>query len=153
MFGFFGISKDANKSHGFILNFVDFAKNTIGLFGIKKGMAVLSQAEWAAGSNIRSERGCDYLTFRLAIPFSSFYASIDNDTLGGQPSQTDVNIRIEGIDAFQGFGLIAYTERELIQVYALNRPDAKATARAAMLMARFKSKGATDISSVLKGMW
>jgi hypothetical protein len=73
--------------------------------------------------------------------------------LNGQPSPSDINIRIEGLDDFQGFGINAYTEHDLIQVYAINRPEARATARSAMLMARFKSKGATDISSVLKGMW
>jgi hypothetical protein len=151
LFGIFRITKDANKAHSFIGNFVDFARETIGMFGIEQGFKILSDSEWAAGSRMWKERNSTFLNFRLCIPFSSFYTSIDNVALDGEPSAKDANIRIEAIDEFQGFGLNAYTDRDLVQVYALNRQNHTATARAAMLMARFKSRGATDISNILKG--
>jgi hypothetical protein len=151
MFGIFRITKDANKAHGFLANFVGYARDSLSIFGFARGAELVSTSEWAAGPNLRNERGITYLSFRLAVPFSSFFASIDNDTLSGQPSEKEANIRIEGSEDFQGFGLNAYTERELIQVYAMNRPSLRVTARAAMLMARFKSKGATDITNILRG--
>ncbi len=153
MFGIFNIFKDANKAHGFLANFVGYARDTLSIFGFSRGAELITASEWAAGTTCSTERGVTYIRFRLAVPFSSFHAALDNDALAGQPSEKESNIRIEGTEDFQGFGLNAYTERDIIQVSAMNRPGFRATARASMLMARFKSKGATDITNILRGKY
>lgn len=151
MFGLFSVTKDANKAHGFLSNYIHFARDALGIFGLEKGMTMISESEWAAGQKSYTERGVKYINFRIAVPFSSFYSEIDNDTLSGVPSKDEANIMIEGIDDFQGFGLSAFTERDLIQLWALNNPEGRASARAVMLMARFKARGAKDVSNILKG--
>ncbi|MGL4488874.1 MAG: hypothetical protein ACRCU5_05455 [Rhizobiaceae bacterium] len=154
MFGLFGVTKDANLAHGYLVNFVEFFFQSVALFGFDKGAEAISSSQWAAGPQAQLDRGYTSVNFRLSIPFETFYASITNEVgLVGKPSETDAVLRISAAEKFLGFSLNAYTEDNLIQVAAVNPIQGKATARAAMLMSRFKVRGATDISNILKGIY
>jgi hypothetical protein len=153
IFGIFGVTKDANKAHSYLVNFLDYALGSVGLHGFERGALLVASSEWAAGPSAREERGAKFLHFRLCVPFSSFFCTVDNDTnLNGAPSE-NTRVTIEASDEFSGFGLYAYSEGPRIQVWAMNGIEKRATARACMLMARFKSKGATDITSALRGVY
>lgn len=154
MFRIFGVTKDANKAYAYLVNFLDYAVNSIGIFGFEMAAGVIAASEWAAGPSAREEGERKYLHFRLCVPFSSFYCAIDNDVkLDGSAGNRDAKITVEGTDDFFGFGLFAYSEGAKLQVYAMNGHQQRATARAVMLMSRFKTRGATDITNVLRGVY
>ena len=152
MFGIFQVTKDANKAHAYLINFVDFALHSVGLFGFEKGVNQVAVSEWAAGVQARQERGKTFVHFRICIPFESFFCTIDNDNDIGD-SDNATRVTVEANNEFFGFGLYAYTGRPVLQVYAMNGFEQRATARACMLMSRFKAKGATDISDILRGVY
>jgi hypothetical protein len=154
MFGLFGVTKDANSAHGYLLNFVDFFLQTVPIFGFNRGVEAIASSQWAAGPEKRIDRGFEVVDFRLSVPFETFYASITNEIwIVGKPSETEAVLRVSATDKFLGFSLTAYTENNLIQVAAVNPIQGRATARSVMLMSRFKARGATDISNLLKGMY
>ncbi len=154
MFGLFGVTKDANSAHGYLVNFVEFFLQTVPIFGFERGVEAVATSQWAAGPETRNERGFTIVSFRLSVPFETFYASITNEIgIIGKPSETDAVLRVWASDKFIGFSLNTYTENNLIQVAAVNPIQGRATARAVMLMSRFKARGATDISNFLKGVY
>ena len=154
MFGLFGVTKDANSAHGYLVNFVEFFLQSVTLFGFNRGVEAIASSQWAAGPDTRKERGYTTVFFRLSVPFETFYASVTNETgIVGQPSEKDAVLRVTAADQFLGFSLNAYSENTLIQVAAVNPIQGQATARAAMLMSRFKARGAADISNFLKGIY
>ena len=154
MFGLFGITRDANKAHSYLDNFIGYATESMHLFGFEKAAKLISASEWAAGPQARVERNFSYVHFRLCIPFSSFFCTIDDElTLNDKPSDTYGKLTLEAADDFQGFGLFKSTDQELVQVYAANSPLGRATARACMLMSRFKAKGATDVTNAMRGIY
>ena len=43
------LTNDANSAHAYLSNFISFAQEAIGVFGVEKGLDQLSSSEWAAG--------------------------------------------------------------------------------------------------------
>lgn len=154
MFGLFGVTRDANKAHLYLDSFIGYATESIQLFGFERAVKHISSSEWAAEPQGRMERSFAYVHFRLCIPFSSFFCTIDNELrLNDKPSDTHGKLTLEAADDFQGFGLFKSTDQKLVQVYAANTPLGRATARACMLMSRFKAKGASDVTNAMRGIY
>lgn len=151
MFGLFGVTKDANKAHGYIANFASFTIDAVKLFGFSSAAQQVATSEWSAGPKRWNERGFDYYSARLAVPDETFFWELTNDTETEPNAETKAAmLTIIGSDAFLGFRLSAYGNREIVQVSANNPIDGKCTARATMLMSRFVAHGATDISALLR---
>jgi hypothetical protein len=147
MFKIFGITKDAKGSTNYLLNFLEFCQRTVGMFGSDKAMQLISQSEWAAGPDPMQHGVFTSVGFRLAVPYATFHALLDNEVdLSLQPSTTDLKVEIVGFDDFLGFGLFHFTNKKTTQVFVENPLQGKATARAAMLKARLETFGAVDTS-------
>ena len=66
------------------------------------------------GSRTRrwTDRGLLNLSFRLCVPFDAFYATVDNETsLDGKGSLTACKIKVDGVEQFLGFGLLAFSDK------------------------------------------
>jgi hypothetical protein len=151
MFKIFGITKDAKGSTNYLLNFLEFCQRTVGVFGSDKAIKLISQSEWAAGPHPMQHGAFTSAGFRLAVPYSTFHASLDNEVdLSPQPSITDLKVEIVGSDDFLGFGLFHFTDKKATQVFVENPLQGRATARAAMLKARLETFGAVDTSEFRK---
>ena len=151
MFKIFGITKDAKGATNYILNFLEFCQMTVGVFECEKAMKMISQGEWAAGPHQMQHGHFMSVGFRLAIPYSSFHASLDNEVdLSLRPSAKHLRVEIVGSDNFLGFGLFHFTDKKTTQVFVENPIQGRATARAAMLKARLQTFGALDTTDFRK---
>jgi hypothetical protein len=151
MFKIFGITKDAKGATNYILNFLEFCHRTVGVFGSEKAMELVSQSEWAAGPHQMHRGAFKLVGFRLAIPYSSFHASLDDEVdLLLQPSSTDLRVEIIGSDDFLGFGLFHFTGKKATQVFVESPFEGRATARASMLKSRLQTFGAVDTTEFRK---
>lgn len=151
MFKIFGITKDAKGATNYIINFLEFCQMTVGAFGTQKAMNLISQSEWAAGPQQIQHGACKSIGFRLAIPYSTFHALLDDEVdLSKLPSTKDLKVEIVGSDDFLGFGMFHFTAKKVTQVFAENPIEGRATARAVMLKSRLQTYGAVDTSEFRK---
>jgi hypothetical protein len=154
MFGFFRASKDANSAQAFLVNFVSYSIDSVGNFGFEKGSELIAKSQWAAGADFFGFGPEMELRFRLCIPFSSFFATISQEKNLRVSSPTKESlVRVFATEDFNGFQLNAYTASDVIQISAVNRPELnlKVTSRAKLLVSRFSSKGAVDMTKILNG--
>lgn len=148
MFGIFGVAKDAKLATNYLLNFIEFAERTVGVFGFEKAILLIGQSEWAAGTQKNTVRSFTSISFRLSIPLETFYAEISDEvSLLGMPSKDDAFIHVTAVDKFFGFGLSHFTDKKVTQAWATNGLERKMTSRALMLVSRLKTYGITDTSS------
>jgi hypothetical protein len=147
MFELFGVSKDAKLATNYLLNFIEFAERTVGVFGFEKAIVLIGQSEWAAGTQKTTDRSFTSISFRLSIPLETFYARISDEISAlGVPSKDDAFILVTATDKFFGFGLSHFTDKKITQVWATDGLDRKTTSRALMLVSRLKTYGVTDTS-------
>jgi hypothetical protein len=148
----FRTSRVSKNAFGFLTNFVEFSKDSIAIFGFDKGSQHLATTEWLAGSTFEEDRGSNILSARIAVPFQSFYMRLSNHGLNGRTEENEANFAVHGSDEFQGFRLSYRVGSEQKLTWTVNYPDARATALARKLKARFVAAGATDTSGFWKGM-
>ena len=99
---FFRAWRQSKKAFGFLINYVEFSRDTIAIFGFEKGSKNLAASEWMAGPYFEDDRGCIILSSRIAVPFQSFHVRLSNQGVNGMPSEDAMNFLFGGKKNFRG---------------------------------------------------